>query len=432
MKKKKFLAASLIGMVSSGGAFAYDSTDDAEVNKERERTEYVQQGIHVGGFTLFPKLEINNEYDSNIYRRDRRLGTVDSYVAHFMPGFAARSNWNRHALNLTFDTDLTQYGSQGSQNNYEDIFTRLDGRLDVLHNSYFDGAFSYNSVHEDRGSPDQITGKGPTFYDTKAIDAFYTHKFNRVSVKPGFETIRYDYQDLLTSLNTVLAMSTRSHWEYKPSIRLGYEIQPEYEAYVKFIYKEADYDNLVLSNGNGIAYNRNSTGYNILGGLAFELTDLITGDMSVGYLERSYDDARLRDISGINGFVNLKWRPTELTTVRGRLSHDINETTQAGVSGVLATTLSLGVEHELMRNVILRAGGNFTNNDYEGFNPNTIILANRKNRNDHIYGGNVGVKYLLNRNLSADLSYTYQNRDANYVFSNYEVNQVMLNLRGQF
>ena len=99
MKKSKLLAASLIGMVSSSGVMAYDSTDDAEVNKDRQSAEYVQQGIHVGGFTLFPKLEINNEYDSNIYRRDRRLDTVDSYVAHFMPGFAARSNWNRHALN---------------------------------------------------------------------------------------------------------------------------------------------------------------------------------------------------------------------------------------------------------------------------------------------------------------------------------------------
>jgi len=107
--------------------------------------------------------------------------------------------------------------------------------------------------------------------------------------------------------------------------------------------------------------------------------------------------------------------------------HQLLETTQEGVAGILASGISLGAEHELMRNVVLSAGGSFTNNDYQGF-----IAPNLENRNDKVYGGNVAAKYLLNRNLSTDLAYNYQSRDVNYVFSNYEVHQVMLNLRGQF
>ncbi len=430
-KKNNLLIVSMLSIATCGSALAYDSKDDEEVVKESQRSEYTQQGIHTGSFVVLPKMDMTNQYDSNIYKRDRKQGAnaeIDSYVAHFRPGVDVRSNWNRHALNLNFDSDITQYATQGSQNNYEDLRTRLDGRLDVVRDSHLDGGFAYNSLHEDRGSPDQINGKGPTFYDTKVIDAFYTHKLNRVSVNGGGNATRYDYQDVLTSLNnTPLLMSTRSHWEYAPSIRLGYEIQPEYEAFVKFIYKQADYDTLTLSNGAGTAYNRNSTGYNALGGLAFDLTDLITGDMSVGYLQRSYTDARLKSISGINGFVNLKWRPTSLTTVNGKFSHDILETTQEGVAGILASSINIGAEHELMRNVILSGGGSFSNYDYQGF-----IAPNLTNRNDKVYGGTVAAKYLLNRNLSTDLSYNYQSRDVNYLFSNYEVHQVMLNLRGQF
>lgn len=427
MNIKNNLLVALLSVVHCVPALAYDSKDDEETNKERQNSEYAHKGIHMSSFVLSPKLDVDNQYDTNIYKQDKSLSPVDSYVAHFRPGLNVRSDWNRHALNLMFDSDITQYATQGDQNNYEDLFTRLDGRLDVLRDSHFDAGFNYNSVHEDRGSPDQIAGRAPTFYDTKAIDAFYTHKLNRVSFKGGLDTIRYDYQDVSTSLNTVLAMSTRNHWEYVPSIRLGYEIQPEYEAYVKFAYKKADYDSLVRSNGAGVAYNRNSSGFNALGGLAFELTSLVTGDLSVGYLQRNYDDPRLSSISGINGFVNLKWRPTLLTTLTGTLSHDINETTQAGVAGVLATGIKLGAEHELMRNVILSAGGSFANNDYQGF-----VAPHLVNRNDKVYGGNVAAKYLLNRNLSAALSYNYQNRDVNYLFSNYEVHQVMLNLRGEF
>lgn len=427
MNTKNNLLVALLSVVSCAPALAYDSKDDAETTKERQASEFARQGIHVSSFILSPKLDVDNQYDTNIYKQDESLNPVDSYIAHFRPGLNVRSDWSRHALNLRFDTDITEYATQGDQNNYQDLFTRLEGRLDVLRDSHLDAGFTYNSLHEDRGSPDQIAGRAPTFFDTKAIDAFYTHKLNRVSVKAGLDTIRYDFQNVSTSLNSVLAMKTRDHWEYAPSIRLGYEIQPEYEAYVKFVYKKADYDNLVSASGAGATYNRNSSGYNALGGLAFELTSLVTGDLSVGYLQRSYVDPRLSNISGINGFVNLKWRPTLLTTVTGKLAHDINETTQAGVAGVLATGINLGVEHELLRNVILSAGGNFANNDYQGF-----VAPNRENRNDKIYGGNVAAKYLLNRNLSAALSYTYQNRDVNYLFSNYEVNQVMLNLRGEF
>jgi hypothetical protein len=432
MNKNHFIALLAIHLGTGSCAWAYDSKDDAEVNEARERASYMPQGVMAGGFTVFPRLDINNEYDSNIYKRDEALGVVDSYIAHFSPGFDVKSNWNQHALNFSFDSDLPLYATQGENNNYQDIFTRLDGRLDVVRDSYLDTAFSFNSVHEDRGSPDQVAGITPTFYDTKSMEGAYTHKFNRISVKGGMNAMRYDYEDNPTSLGTTLEMSSRNRWEYTPSIRLGYEIQPEYEAFAKFTYKDEDYDKLVLTNGAGTAFERDSNGYNALGGMAFDLTGLITGDVSVGYLHRSYNDARLPNISGINGFVNLKWRPTSLTTVQGSVSHDIKETTQAGVSGYLATGLGLNVEHELVRNILMKAGANYANNEYQGFDPNTTTIENRKNRNEDVYGGNVGVKYLLNSNLSTDLSYKYQSRDVNYVDTNYEVHEVMLNLTGQF
>ena len=434
MIKNKLLAASLIGISSTGSALATERSD-----YDLQSAQYYQQGIHAGAFTILPKLDFNNEYNSNVFKKDKSVAQSkrpDSYIAHFKPGLEARSNWNRHALNLKFDTDLAQYATLPNQNNYNDLKTIVFGRLDVVRDSHLDGAFAYNSVHENRGSPDQESGIGPTFYNTKVIDTSYTHKLNRVSVNAGLNAIRYDYQDVATlvpgaTVQTPLLMSTRNHWEYSPSIRLGYEIQPAYEAFVKFVYKDASYDGPVLSNGAGTPYNRNSTGYNALGGMAFQLTDLVTADASVGYLQRTYQpDSGLSKISGVNGFINLKWRPTMLTTVNGRFSRDINETTQQAVSGVLATGVALDVEHELMRNVFLMAGADYVNNDYQGYN--TQVTTNQYNRTDNLYGANVGAKYLLNTYLSTDLSYTYQNRDVNYVGNNYEVNQVMLNLRGAY
>jgi hypothetical protein len=438
-RKKYQINLLLISLISSGSAFAYDSSDDSDITEDRKSSDYMQQGIKAGSFIVLPKLDFTNEYNSNIYYRDKSLGpTSDSYIAHFKPGVNANSNWNKHSLKFKLDTDLALFATQPDNNDYNHVMTSVDGRVDVLRDSHFDTAFGYNYLTESRGSPDQINGIAPTIYDTKVIDGFYTQNFNRITTRAGLNAINYNYQDVETSLNTTLQMSTRNHWMYAPEVRLGYLIQPEYEAFVKFQYIDASYDQLVYTNGvapsvnqngtiNNPAYDRNSWGFNALGGMAFDVTGLITGDASIGYLQRSYQDAKLSEISGVNGFVNLKWRPTKLTTVKGTVSRTINETTQAGVAGVFTTGLGLTVDHELMRNVIVYAGGQYSNGIYEGYtSPNT------ENRNDNNYGGNIGSKYLINRNFSTDLSYTYQARDTNYLNSNYELNQVMVNFRGQY
>lgn len=431
MKKFSYFIISVLSAGFCTAANAYDSKDDAEVSKERQLGSYAAKGIHVGSFTLTPHMAVGNEYDSNIYRRDEQLGETDSYVAHFQPGFEFVSDWSRHALYLTFASDFTEYATQSEQNNYEDVFVNLGGRLDVMRDSFLEANFNFNNLHEDRGSPDQTLGIAPTFYDSKIFDIAYKHKFNRLSVNPAFQFARYDYKDTPTSTGLSLRMSTRSHWEYSPSIKIGYEIQPEYEAYVKFIWREVAYDTTVLTNGVGTAFERDSQGYNALAGMAFDLTDLITGDLSVGYLHRSYTDSRFPSISGVNGFINIKWRPTPLTTLLFNFSRDINETTQEGVAGIFASSTRINIQHELLRNVILSAGGNYTYNEYNGFNPNNTVLANRTNRLEDIYGGNVGVKYLLNRHFQLALNYSYNNRDANYIRSDYEVHQIMFTITGQ-
>ena len=434
----------LTGLLSCGTAAAatYDNTDPEA--KERSRSDYTQQGIRAGSFIIMPKLELQNDYVSNIYYRQSKVN--DSYIAHWKPGVTVSSDWNRHALNFLLDTDVAQYTNWASRNDYQNVRTELNGRVDVTKDSHFDTSFGYNYLTERRASPDQISALTPTIYDTKVIDGFYSHTLNRLTLKTGVNATRWDYDNVQTGdtvdsdgraiSGTTLQMSTRSHWLYKPEIRLGYLIQPGYEAYLKYQYTNASYDTLTAVNGNANngAYNRNSTGYNALAGFAFDLTGLITGDVSIGYIDRTYTDNRLKQVSGVNGFFDLKWRPTPLTTVIGSVFRNINETTQAGVSGLFATGVSLNAEHELLRNVNIHAGATFTNNDYNGYRAvaaDTVGAQNFK-RNDNMYGANVGAKYLFNRYLSTDLSYTYQNRDSNYANSNYEVNQVMLNIKGQY
>jgi hypothetical protein len=438
MKKINYVLVSAISIALTHSAFGFDPKLDYkdEFTTQAEKDAKAAQGINVGSFTLSPLLGLDEQYDTNIYRLDSRRGNVkDSFVTHFRPGFDLRSNWNQHELGLSLNTDITEYSTQSDNNNYHDLFLKATGRLDVLQNSFLKTAFTWDDVHETRGSPDQTLSIGPTFYDKKALDLSYVHKPNRFSLTPGFIFNRYDYQNPSSSAapGGILLMTSRNHWEYAPSFKLGYEIQPSYEAFAKFIWKEINYDNAVYANGNTAfsPYFRNSRGFSATGGLEYQISDLITGDASVGYVQRDYyNDPRLSSISTVTGFINTNWHPTTLTSVLFNFSRDILETTQAGVSGIVATGPGVTLEHELLRNVILTAGGDYKLLNYQGFN-NAAPSFNTFNRADDLYSGTAGFKYIVNRYFTTGLNYTYLGRSSNYNLSNYSANQVLLNLNLQ-
>lgn len=432
MKQLSYFFASTLSLCLCSPAYSYDPEDDAEMSEERQLGAYAAQGIHIGSFLFLPTMALDNEYDSNIFKRDSQIGENASYIAHFKPGFDITSDWNRHALNFSLGTDLAVYSNQGDANNYNDVTVGLGGQFDVLKDSVFNADFSFGKLHEDRGSPDQRGGARPTLYNTNTLNLDYIHKFNRVSLKPAFQFVRYDYQNTPTTLGTDLQQNTRSRWEFTTSIRAGYEIRPEYEAFAEFIWKEISYDNPVTSGFSTTGgFLRDSTGYNALVGMAFDLTDLLTGEMSVGYLYRDYEDASLEKISDANGFIHLTWRPTPLTSVILGFDRDIDETTQSGVSGVIHNSPNINITHELLRNVIFNVGGSYSYNQYIGYNPNNPILAHRTERLEDVYGADVGVKYLVNRYFNMSLTYEYESRDVNYILSDYKVHHVMFNLMAQ-
>ena len=80
---------------------------------------------------------------------------------------------------------------------------------------------------------------------------------------------------------------------------------------------------------------------------------------------------------------------------------DRSNCVRTSAAGSMVSSLELGVDHELMRNVILGANGSLTRDDFEGIS-----------RTDYIYGAGADVTYLLNRYFSFGLDYGYQRRDA--------------------
>ena len=79
------------------------------------------------------------------------------------------------------------------------------------------------------------------------------------------------------------------------------------------------------------------------------MTRLLTGEIGIGYTQRTYEDPRLEKITGLVGDASLVWTANALTTVKLTGKSSVGESTVPGVSGVLYRDVGLQVDHSFRR-----------------------------------------------------------------------------------
>lgn len=401
--------ASLCLLVSAKAALSGHQAPQSGETVTEDRP-YEPLGIRLGGFLLSPMIEVTETYDDNIFVDES--DEVDDFITDIKPSFALLSNFSRHALNLSGSADIGRY-ADNSDENFEDYGLGFDGRIDVTSKANLSGGAAYAQKHEDRGSPDDVKGTEPTEFTTVSANAALFHEFGRFNGTLSGEFIRYDFEDVDISPGGKINQDDRDRDEHLVALRLGYEIVPEYEAYVKGSYNTRDYDAAVDDN----LLNRDSDGFEVVAGARIDLTGLLVGDVFVGYHEQYYDDSALSTASGASAGASLTWTVTPLTTVRGSLSRSVVETTSAGASSYLATVVGVGVDHKLLRNLQIGASVSYENDDYEGIS-----------RSDDLFEAGLSLDYYWTRNLFVGVAYDFRSRDSDVSGGDYTQNRVMLRI----
>jgi hypothetical protein len=378
----------------------------------RRREEYDPIGIRMGSFVAMPSLTFEPQFNDNIFKTDTNKDS--DFIFGVTPAISVNSDWNRHFLRLYGDVSSGTYLDHGDEN-FLDATAGFDGRVDIQRDTYASGGFVWQKLHEDRGSPDDVGGTEPTEYYLYRPTLGFFNRWNRVSIKLDGEAGIYDYDDTPGTLGTI-NQDDRDRTRYVVGGRLGYELVPEYEAFIRGNFNTVKYD----SSTDDFGFRRDSDGYEVGVGARVDLTGLMFADFFVGYVSQSYDDARLAKIDGVNFGGTVTWNMTTLTTIKGFATRTVEETTLSGASGSLDTEIGASVDHELLRNVILSANASFLNTDYEGIT-----------REDDYMKLGIGGRYLVNRNLYVTLKYNYLSRDSNVAGEDYSQNVVLLGLTGQ-
>jgi hypothetical protein len=376
------------------------------------------------GFLVFSRLGLEGLYDDNIFRTESNK--VDDFIWIVSPEVAARSNWKRHALNFSAAADLGRY-SDNTDEDYDDWEIAVDGRCDVGAGAAVLAGGGVAQRHLDRGEPD-APGRAaePTVLLVPKAFVRYVHGPSKISLSAEGNYTRFDFDDVARIGGGKIDQQFRNRNDFGLEINSGFEFAPRRRALLQFNGSRREYDN-DQELAPDVFAERSSWGYQVLAGFDFDFSGIFFGEFLLGYQQRIYDDQIFPNISAPAVAGSIDWNITSLTTISVTLDQSIQETTARFFSGYVQTRGVVTVDHEMLRNFILRIGGSVEKQDYEG-------IENAE-RDIDFYRAGIGIQYLMNRYLYIKAGYNYikKEENSNLITSggaerDFENNQVFIGL----
>lgn len=378
-----------------------------------EADPYAPLGWRFGGLTAYPVIGQGLGYDNNPNRSFLKRGSL---FWQSEAELRLQSDWSRHELTANL---------RGAFNDYPDLHEadrpegagRVNLRLDVARDTQVDLEARYSIDTQRPGSPELgASVRDRPLVASEGASLGVTQRFNRFSVglKGSFD--RTDYEDATLSSGTVLPQGFRNFNQYGAQLRASYELKPGVVSYVEALADTRDYD----SRFDEAGFRRSSEAAGARIGTTFELSRLVTGEVSAGYQQRSYDDPRLRDLKGPLADALIVWSVTPLTTLRLNGQTRMDETTVAGASGIVTARGTVEIQHDLRRNLSLTAGVTFADYDYRGAPIHESSIA-----------ASLRADYRLTRRIGLRASYTHEKLNSNVPSSDYSADVFLLSLRLQ-
>jgi hypothetical protein len=383
-------------------------------------------GDYAGPFLVKSAVEMSVGYDTNPGRLNTPRGLPFWVVA---PEFLAVSDWERHAVVADLRGSFTGYGGSlpatidGAANpaptdiDRPDFTGHVDGRLDVSRDLRFTAQARLHVATDNPGSPNIQAGLAryplaTTLGGTAGLD----QTFNRLDVSAGATIDRTTYQQSKLTDGTFASNDDRNFNQYGGVGRISYEVTPGVKPFAEVEGDTRVHDLQFDRSG----FERDSSGGYAKAGTSFELTRILTGEVSIGYAARNYIDPRLSRLDGFLTAGSLVWQVSGLTTARFNADTQIAETTLPGASGVLVHTYTVEVDHDFRRWLTGIGKFSYGTLDYQGFG-----------RSDRTWSAEGDLIYKLTRNLWIKGTLRHDVLESNEPGSSSAATVVMLGVRLQ-
>ena len=391
-----------------------------------EEDPYDSVGTRAGSFVIKGAVELSSGYDTNPARLSKPVSAPAFVVA---PELLVISDWDRHALVAdlrgafngyggTFPTLINGMASPEPTSVDRPSFNgHVDGRFDVTRDLRLTSQLRLTVGTDDPGSPNIQRGLAAyPIYTTAGATIGIDRSFNRLDVSLGATADRTSFTQSRLSDGALMSNDDRNYDQYGGVGRISYELNPGLKPFVEVEGDTRSHDLAVDRNG----YQRDSSGGYAKAGASFDISRILTGEVSIGYIGRTYVDPRLPRLEGMLTSASLVWRASALTTVKLLADTQIAETTLPVSAGTMVRTYAVEVDHDFRRWLTGIGKLSYGTYDYQG-----------ANRNDDLWSIEGGLVYKLNRNVWIKSTLRHDILNSNVPGASARATVVMLGVRLQ-
>ncbi len=310
----------------------------------RNRSAFEPPGVHAGTFLLSPRWEQAIGYDSNVLGGSARKG---SWVIGTRPSLLLGSDWSRDSFGAYVSLSDTRFLNLPAQNRTDGTIS-AGGTIDIGRDKLTLGV-AHVETHQDRTQIDALPSDRPVPVRVDDVRAAYDASFGRWTWSPNLSAARWHYGDT-TILGVPTSQAYRDRDVLRGGVTLRYELAPRRNLVVVLRATNQHYTRTTPGQASP-----DSIGYQMLAGLDYDDNAMWRYRLLLGGESRRYASATFNTNNAFIAESEITWTPTGLTTVRGSLVRGIQDAAQEGVAGYTYTAGRLSIDHEYMRDILLRA-----------------------------------------------------------------------------
>jgi hypothetical protein len=381
--------------------------------KVRQHPGYESVGLRAGSWMVYPSMTLGGLFDSNIFASN--IDKRSDLAAVVAPTVRAHTLWERHEIDLQASARSYFYRENpGLDQNNASLTGR--SRIDIAHDRALLSRFEVAHLNIDVGTLSSPAGAvQPTPYDLLSGDVAYRHEFNRLTVSVGGRATSYNYGLTRSQDGRVINQDNRDGQVYALYGRADYALSPKFGFFGAL---EGNRRDLRGTPDQTLS----SDGYRTLGGAVIQFSPLVMGEIGVGYSSQRFDDsAQIPKSDGPTYRSMVIWSPTRLIDVWFKAEQLFTQISETSTTSVRARAVQLGIDYELLRNVIVSTSGMYEADKFIG-----------QLRDDDVYSTRAEVRYLPNRFSSIALRHNYTQRDSNIPTISYDKHEVSIHVTARF
>ncbi|MCP5433617.1 MAG: outer membrane beta-barrel protein [Alphaproteobacteria bacterium] len=426
-RRRAALAAGLVLLVghSASTAWAEDGTDvirslERPKNvavKDRSHPEYTPKGIRLGSFVASPRYAATGSWTDNLLATPSNK--IDDYALKQSLSLALATNWSRHAASAAVGLDTANY-LDNSREDSTRARARASLRLDLTSGLSVETRGGYAQFVEARteATSRSLQPREPIEFAQTDVSVVATERMPRMRLTLAGQYVQYDYEDAVDAAGARIDQAYRDRSVFTVSARDEIAVSPDMYLLVEGSANWRQFDEMPAAGPK-----RDSTGYDLLLGAGFALSDSARGELALGYYEQSFDASSLGTESGLAMRGEAEWYLTQLMTLSARIGRTVNDADLTDSARRVSTFYSASLDYEFLRNLVLSWTYRYGTDSFSSID-----------RDDRIHGFSSSLAWQLNRNMEVDGRYAYDHSDSTGTAagSDYRINSVSATWRLRF